>query len=551
MPSTEKIQKLLKEHDWQTAQHLADALVEQGHVHIVAPTFVRAAMANRDEAALIKYLDMWLQQQPDAMDAVELRVKIHLHKRETELAALCYERAARLHGAPADLWFNAAYYMKQAGKYEQALSFYQAALDANVSDAHQVYLNMAVIVSDYFANDKLAQHYLEQALTLKPNFSDAWYNVGNLAEQQAQAERAREAFLNAYKYDPHYFSALARLADLKTFTDESDPDISAIREGINHPRASAQDKCFLLYGLGKVLNDCKHYEDAWQAYVEANRINRNNQKPYRRQEHEQFVQRIINSFTDAKNKPLNDTEGPELIFICGMFRSGSTLVEQVLGSLAAIRNGGEIEHLHRVLTQQPQFFPQQVQNLSASALEKIRDAYLKEVSDAFPNAFKLTDKRPENYLYVGLIKQLFPNAKFIWTQRNPFDNALSAYFQYLGQGMSYATDLDDTLHYYEQMQKLKLHWQRLFPESIFTLNYDQFVSEPKRVAGDLLSFLELDWNEDVLNFHTRRNSVKTASVWQVRKPLYQSSSGRSRHYVGAIRASSLYPDFCNQFNLKG
>ncbi|MBS3798634.1 sulfotransferase family protein [Pseudoalteromonas sp. BDTF-M6] len=548
MPSTEEIQRLLKEHDWQTAQHLADGLAEKGHVRIVAPTFVREAMANKDEVALIKYLDMWLQQQPDAMDAVDLRVKIHLHKRETELAALCYERAARLHRAPADLWFNAAYYMKQAGKYEQALSFYQAALDANVSDAHQVYLNMAVIQSDYLANENLARQYLEKAVELEPNFSDAWYNLGNLEEQQANGPKARKAFLNAYQSDPHYFSALARLADLKTFTDEYDPDIRATRRGINNPRASSSDRCFLLYGLGKMLNDCKNYNQAWGAYVEANRLNRNNQKRYHREEHEKFVDSIIESYPQVFNQPSGDANGPELIFICGMFRSGSTLAEQVLGVLPEISNGGEIEHLHRVLTQKPNYFPEYTKGLTSDRLKKIRDAYLREVSTAFPEAEILTDKRPENYRYVGLIKQVFPKAKFIWTQRAPLDNALSAYFQYLGPGMSYATSLDDTLHYHDQMQRLKLHWQGLYPESIFTLDYDQFVSEPIKVARELLSFLEIDWNGEILNFHTRRNSVKTASVWQVRKPLYKTSSGRCQQYIEAIRASSMYPEFCARFN---
>ncbi|MEO2266644.1 sulfotransferase [Pseudoalteromonas sp. YIC-656] len=551
MPSTEEIQRLLKEHDWQTAQHLADALVEQGHVRIVAPTFVRAAMTNRDETALIKYLDVWLELQPDAVDALDLRVKIHLHKGEPELAAILYEHAARQHRNPADLWFNAAYYKKQAGKYEDALDLYQLALGANVSDAHQVYLNMAVIHSDYLLNDELAQRYLEKAVALKPNFSDAWYNLGNLAEQQADAEKAREAFLNAYQNDPQYFSALARLADLKTFTDEQDTDIQTIRQGINDPRASSSDRCFLLYGLGKMLNDCKNYNQAWRAYMDANRLNRSNQKRYHRDEHEKFVDSIIESYPQALDQPMADVDGPELIFICGMFRSGSTLAEQVLGVLPEISNGGEIEHLHRVLTKKPKYFPEYTSGLSSEGLKEIRDAYLREVRTAFPEALKLTDKRPENYRYVGLIKQVFPKAKFIWTQRDPLDNALSAYFQYLGQGMCYATSLDDTLHYYDQMQRLKLHWQSLYPESIFTLDYDQFVNEPKAVAKELLSFLEIDWNGEILNFHTRRNSVKTASVWQVRKPLYKTSSGRTQKYIEAIRASSLYPEFCERFNQEG
>jgi hypothetical protein len=142
----------------------------------------------------------------------------------------------------------------------------------------------------------------------------------------------------------------------------------------------------------------------------------------------------------------------------------------------------------------------------------------------------LTDKRPDNFLHIGLIKRLYPNAKIIHTRRHPLDNLLSLYFLHLDPGMAYALDLDDAAHWHGKYERLMAHWTALYPDDIFDVDYDELVQDPKPVIDKLLGFLGLDWEEGLLDFHRGTAAVKTASVWQVRQPLHARSSGRWRNY---------------------
>lgn len=148
-----------------------------------------------------------------------------------------------------------------------------------------------------------------------------------------------------------------------------------------------------------------------------------------------------------------------------------------------------------------------------------------------PSAYGLvTDKRPDNFLHLGLIKTLFPNAKIIHTRRDPLDNLLSLYFLHLDPGMAYALDLEDAAHWYREHLRLMAHWKALYSNDIFDVDYDALVRNPEPAIERLLSFCGLGWEDNVLNFHRSRSTVKTASVWQVRQPLHARSSGRWRNY---------------------
>jgi hypothetical protein len=153
----------------------------------------------------------------------------------------------------------------------------------------------------------------------------------------------------------------------------------------------------------------------------------------------------------------------------------------------------------------------------------------------FPGAKTVTDKRPDNFIHLGLIKALFPCARIVYTRREAVDNCLSVYFQQLGGALAYATDLEDTAHYYRQHERLMNHWKVCFPENIFTVDYDELVRSPEPLLRQLLDFLGLEWNDRCLAFQHTDNLVKTASVWQVREELHIRSSGRWRNYEAYVR----------------
>jgi hypothetical protein len=146
-------------------------------------------------------------------------------------------------------------------------------------------------------------------------------------------------------------------------------------------------------------------------------------------------------------------------------------------------------------------------------------------------AQRVTDKRPDNFLHIGLIKRLFPNARIVHTTRSPLDNALSIFFLHLDQSMGYALDLGDIGHYYRQYRRLMAHWKSRYGADILDFDYDGFVREPRPAVERLLDFCGLEWEDGCMAFERVSNSVRTASVWQVRQPLYRHSSGRWQHYA--------------------
>jgi LPS sulfotransferase NodH len=223
-----------------------------------------------------------------------------------------------------------------------------------------------------------------------------------------------------------------------------------------------------------------------------------------------------------------------------MFRSGSTLTEQLLAGHSRVTAGGELEFLPRAVQTRLAPFPESMASLDASTSDALAHDYLRMLSESFPKAEYVTDKRPDNFLNIGLIKRLFPRAKIIHTVRDALDNCLSIYFLHLDQSKSYALDLMDIGHHYLQYLRLMAHWRTLYGGDILDVSYDELVRNPQPAVERMLGFLGLDWDERCLSVPAAGRTVKTASVWQVREPLYQRSSGRSRHYERQLRTLRDY-----------
>jgi hypothetical protein len=175
-----------------------------------------------------------------------------------------------------------------------------------------------------------------------------------------------------------------------------------------------------------------------------------------------------------------------------------------------------------------------VANASAEKIRAFADEYQTRMLQLFPDAGLVTDKRPDNFLHLGLIRAMFPSAKIVYTQRDPLDNCLSVYFQQLGGALSYSTNLGDIAHYYRQHERLMSHWQACMADNIRTVVYEELVRDPETVVRRLLDFLELEWDERCLDFTGAANLVKTASVWQVREGLHSNAAGRWRNYESRL-----------------
>jgi tetratricopeptide (TPR) repeat protein len=443
--------------------------------------------------------------------------------------------------ALTDTWYNLGLRRRNLGRPLEALDAYREALERGVSGPEEVHLNRGVIYADDLQRFEDAEREYLAALRIAPGYAPALLNLANLREDDGRRAEAREIYERILAQGPArgptQHEALARLANTTPFTDPADPLIARLREALSgrnlHPAARAS----LGFALGRALDAIGDYDAAWDAYAAANRDSRSSAPPgtphYNRASHERFIDRIIASFDAGFAARGNDAAAATagagaLVLVCGMFRSGSTLTEQVLAAHPRVTSGGELPWLPELARAG---FPESFAAADPARIAALATRYAQQRLATFPQADVLTDKRPDNFLYLGLAHAMFPGARIVHTRRDPLDNCLSVWFLHLDHGMAYAGDLLDIAHYYLQQERLMAHWRGLFGAAIHAFDYDGFVHEPRPALEALLAHCGLGWDERCLRFHEAGGRVRTASVWQVRQPLYQASSGRWKNYA--------------------
>jgi tetratricopeptide (TPR) repeat protein len=453
-------------------------------------------------------------------DASRLRAEGRIHE-----AIPAYQTLLAVKADLPDGWFNLGWLQRQAREFEDALASYQMALELGVPGPEEAHLNRAVILSDFLHRPYEAMAELDAALRKNPNYVPALLNLGNLHEDLGRRDEAKAAYSRALEAEPDNALALARLAGV-SHSPEPDPALEArLSDAISG--ASAAGQADLGFALGALLDASGQYDEAFEAYRAANAASQaaaGTAGPYDRAAQEGFVDRSIAAY--ARPFPNDGELAP--VFICGLFRSGSTLVEQIVGGHSGVEAGGELD-LIPALASRIDPYPEAVAGADSETVASWREFYLSGLPRGL-GGHLITDKRPDNFLHVGLIKTLFPAAKIIHTRRNPLDNLLSLYFLHLDPGMSYALDLEDAAHWHREYERLIAHWKSLYPDDIHDVDYDSLVRDPQPVIGELLRFLGLEWEDRCLDFQRHERAVKTASVWQVREPLHSRSSGRWRHY---------------------
>jgi tetratricopeptide (TPR) repeat protein len=443
----------------------------------------------------------------------------------------------------ADGWYNLGFVQRRLGRFDEALASYERALECGASAPEEIHLNRGVIYSDALRRPEEADREFRAALTFNPSYVPALFNLANLHEEGGRRASASELYERVLTLEPQAGEALARLANVSLFKSKDDPLIVRLQGALSRADLRAEEKASLAFALGRALDAAGSFDAAFDAYAQANTCSRTAfgaATAYNRGAHEKLIDRVIETFSSAPAPRESESGEPSPVFICGMFRSGSTLTEQILAGHPRVTAGGELAFLPRLVQERLRPFPESVSRLDDAAIEQLARAYRAMLARIFPGADVVTDKRPDNFLYIGLIKRLFPGAKIVHTTRHPLDNILSIYFLHLDPSMSYALDLGDAAHYYREYRRLMRHWHALYGDDILDFSYDDLVRDPEQAVREVLAFLGLDWSNASLTFEGRNNAVKTASVWQVREPLYQRSSGRWRHYATQLAPVAAY-----------
>ncbi len=418
--------------------------------------------------------------------------------------------------------FNFACFLRRRGRLEEALSEHQAALDLRIDQPEEVLSNMAVIHAE-LRRDGEARSLLERALRANPTYIPAMFNLALQHEEFGDRKAALELFNRILELNPAWHDALIRIAHAETVTDPEAPVVKKLRRALRRSNVDALTRESLHFALGKALDDCGRYDEAFVQYELGNHASGPRLARYDRQLEEDRVTRTIETFGPERIAEGTTVSKRPLVFITGMFRSGSTLFEQVIAAHPRVTAGGEIEYFMRRPMPIP---PEEWQSLG--------QGYLDYLDRTFPGADIVTNKRPDAFALLGMLRVMFPNARFVNTVRDPRDTCLSIWFQQFDGRLGYANDLGNIAHHFGQYQRLMQHWRSLFGDRIFDADYDLFVLDPRTVTERLLAFLRLEWHEGCLEFQRNPTRVRTASVAQVRESLYTKSSRRWRNYRGHL-----------------
>ncbi len=443
----------------------------------------------------------------------------HKAARRAVEKALSFEpRMAQAHNNKGDISLAEA-------KYEEALTCYRRATEINPKYVAAL-INMARTLRDMDRSAE-AVEILQQALDIEPNNPEAHHAMGVLQEQVGDQAAAAKALQNALKVAPgmaiaHYF--LAQLRGRKT-TDE---ELSAMLELQKHERMLPNDRMFLSFGLARAYEQKNDYDRAFQYIAQGNLI-KAGQQPYDDVDTGKFIDALAVGAADLAEKLGFEAscQDDRPVFVLGMPRSGTSLVEQVLASHSEVAGAGELPYAydmaHRVRELTSQAFPANVKLLSADQLRGLGEYYLSRHRKDHLETARVVDKTPLNFQYLGLLGLALPGARFIHCFRDPVQNCFSIHKIPFDRKQAYAHSLSSIGQYYRRYWGLMQRWQQLFPGRILNVRYEDTVDDLERQSHRMLDFLGLPFEEGVLEFHANERLVKTPSASQVRQPIYSDA----------------------------
>jgi tetratricopeptide (TPR) repeat protein len=436
----------------------------------------------------------------------------------------------------ADDWYNLAWLQRGQRRFAAALDSYGKALARGIANPEEVHVNRAAILSEHLGRDAEAEAELNAAIATNWMFVPAWLNLGLLGEDRGDRAAARAAYARVAAIDPLNGRAQTRLAAIDIVEGQAAAAVARLGVLSANAGLTAEDRAEIGFARGQALDATGDYAAAFAAFADANRTAKALIPPplrYDRAAQYRLIDNLIAAFPH-RGRHARIEGGDPPVFICGMFRSGSTLCERLLARHSRVTAGGELETIPAMVRERLLPYPAEVAVLPDAALDDLRADYLRDLRARFPGADVLTDKRCDNVLHIGLIKTLFPEAKIVHTRRNALDNILSVFFLYFDDSISYGFDLDDAVHYYKTYQRLMAHWQTLYGDDILDFDYDAVVRDPAPSMRALLDFCGLDPEPVCLAGEAATGSVRTASAWQVRQPLNTKSSERWRNYAAHI-----------------
>lgn len=447
-----------------------------------------------------------------------------------------YKKAVTIAPNEFVLWRQFAACLNAIHQPEAASIAFKKALALNPSNI-DTRIELAQTLS-HAAKGEEALEAFDTAVSMAPNNPRALLGKAIQLELLGRQDEAKAAFHEAIAADKKNVVAYLRLATLN-ITDEEARDLLVQLEDLTSGEGlNTAGRAGVWFSCAHLHNRLKEYDAAFETYRRANETLKK-QHTFDRKFYLESIDTSIEAYTPEVFEKLKDagSQSTQPIFIVGMPRSGTTLVESILSSHPGIDPGGELAKMSEITNALQQAggklrFPEDIAEMNPAHLVPFGTQYLSHLAKLQPGSKKTTDKLPFNCLYLGLIAVLFPKATIIHCMRDPLDTCLSCYFQNFAEAkrLSFTLDLDDLAYVYTHYRRLMDHWREVLPLKIMDVQYEELIQDQEAVSRRIVAHAGEEWDDACLAFHEQERNVMTASASQVRRPIYKSSMERWRRY---------------------
>ena len=495
-------------------------------------SFTHEGMLSRADRICREYL----KDHPHDIEAMRLLANIGRDLNIYEDAEFLLESALLFDPDNSKIKYDYINILTKRQKYGEALEHAQKFYNEDPKNINAMkLLSTALFRTDRY---KEAIDIYNQILKLEPNNTDVMLSMGHLYKTSGEIKKSINSYKKAYKTDKYFGDSYWSLANLKTYKF-SESEVKSLNKMVNDAYVSEDERSFMHFALGKAYEDLNNYEKSYSHYKEGNLIKKSkalfNVNDFKKECLNQ-IEVCTDDLFNMKSQWGSESNAP--IFILGLPRVGSTLIEQILSSHSMVEPTHELPNIistalrlnERKSRDIKSRYPDVLLGLSEPQLKLIGDKYIKDSEVFRTNKPYFIDKMPNNFRHIGLIKLILPNAKIIDIRRSSMSACFSCYKQLFAEGQEFTYDLKDLAGYYNNYVELMDHWNKVLPNQILSINYEDVVNNFDESVRNILDYCKIPFERQCLEFYKSKRSVKTPSAEQVRQPIYTSGMDYWKNY---------------------
>jgi tetratricopeptide (TPR) repeat protein len=489
--------------------------------------------AGRFEQAESIYREI-LRRDARNVEALRMLALVAMHAEHYGQAEELLKRAVELAPDFVAAWIDLSRAQLERLDLPAALMSIERAFELNPRSAN-VIVNLANAQARSGRHDAAIESY-GRAIELNPDLLAGHVGLGNTLKTVGRQAEAIEAYRRATVLRPEVSEAWWSLSNLKTFRF-TDPEIETMQRQLELPELSAEARVQFCFALAKAREDREEYAGAFELFELGNGLRRATESydPVQTEALNERIAAVFDTEFLGRHAGCGDPDASP-IFVVGLPRSGSTLIEQILSSHSLVDATHELPDVGRLISRINReqhgrvTYPDAVRDFSAESWAALGRSYIERTRQYRGSGVRFIDKNPNNFASIGLLSLALPNAKFVNTRRHPLDTCLSCFKQLFARGQPFTYDLLELGEYYLQYDRLMAHWHAVLPGRILDVHYEQVVADQERETRRLLEYCDLPWEDACLRYYETQRAIRTASSEQVRRPLYTDSIGVWRHY---------------------